>query len=203
MLFHGTTYSPRSEPWPGWLFYASTNFGPTSVFYRDFPEFTAYIARCQSILQAGEPDGDILLYFPIHDVWHSPAGMLAASLLPRDPTGETLQLIDSLAGPVAPRREAGVWAAHDGQRALLMVALHAPLIDSDAQQRALATLDQKFAALNLPDLRLLGGRLVLSILPDHLDLGMPGGGFILSSSNSIHSGVKPENYLAMIDEAQR
>jgi len=85
----------------------------------------------------------------------SPAGMLAASLLPRDPTGETLQLIDSLAGPVAPRREAGVWSAHDGKRALLMVALHAPLIDSDAQQRALATLDQKFAALNRPDLRLL------------------------------------------------
>lgn len=28
--------------------------------------------------------------------------------------------------------------------------------------------------------------------------GMPGGGFILSSSNSIHSGVKPENYLAML-----
>jgi uroporphyrinogen decarboxylase len=29
--------------------------------------------------------------------------------------------------------------------------------------------------------------------------GAPGGGFILSSSNSIHSGVKPENYLAMLD----
>jgi uroporphyrinogen decarboxylase len=28
--------------------------------------------------------------------------------------------------------------------------------------------------------------------------GMPGGGFILSSSNSIHSGVKPENYLALV-----
>ncbi len=28
--------------------------------------------------------------------------------------------------------------------------------------------------------------------------GMPGGGYILSSSNSIHSGVKPENYLAML-----
>jgi uroporphyrinogen decarboxylase len=28
--------------------------------------------------------------------------------------------------------------------------------------------------------------------------GMPGGGFILSSSNSIHSGVKPENYIAML-----
>jgi uroporphyrinogen decarboxylase len=28
--------------------------------------------------------------------------------------------------------------------------------------------------------------------------GAPGGGFILSSSNSIHSSVKPENYMAML-----
>lgn len=84
-----------------------------------------------------------------------PAGMLAASLLPRDPTGETLQLIDTLAGPVTPRREAGVWASRNGDRALLMVALRAPLIDSDAQQHALATLDRGFAALNRSELRLL------------------------------------------------
>ena len=31
-----------------------------------------------------------------------------------------------------------------------------------------------------------------------LRTGMPGGGFILSSSNSIHSAVKPENYAAMM-----
>ena len=85
----------------------------------------------------------------------APAGMLAASLLPRDPTGETLQLIDTLSGPVSPRREAGVWASRTGERALLMVALRAPLIDSDAQQRALATLDERFAALKRPELRLL------------------------------------------------
>jgi uroporphyrinogen decarboxylase len=29
--------------------------------------------------------------------------------------------------------------------------------------------------------------------------GMPGGGYICSSSNSIHSGVKPENYLALMN----
>ena len=33
--------------------------------------------------------------------------------------------------------------------------------------------------------------------------GGPGGGFILSSSNSIHSSVKPENYLAMVRAGQR
>lgn len=31
-----------------------------------------------------------------------------------------------------------------------------------------------------------------------LKQGMPGGGYILSSSNSIHSAVKPENYVAMM-----
>jgi uroporphyrinogen decarboxylase len=32
--------------------------------------------------------------------------------------------------------------------------------------------------------------------------GMPGGGYILSSSNSIHASVKPENYKAMMDTLQ-
>jgi len=31
----------------------------------------------------------------------------------------------------------------------------------------------------------------------------PGGGFLLSSSNSIHPGVKPEYYLAMLDTARQ
>jgi uroporphyrinogen decarboxylase len=31
----------------------------------------------------------------------------------------------------------------------------------------------------------------------------PGGGFILSSSNSVHPGVKPEYYLAMLDTARQ
>ncbi len=33
--------------------------------------------------------------------------------------------------------------------------------------------------------------------------GAPGGGFILSSSNSIHSAVKPENYVAMLQTLER
>ena len=27
------------------------------------------------MLQAGQPDNDILLYWPIHDTWHDPPGM--------------------------------------------------------------------------------------------------------------------------------
>jgi uroporphyrinogen decarboxylase len=35
-----------------------------------------------------------------------------------------------------------------------------------------------------------------------LRAGAPGGGFVLSSSNSIHSAVKPENYFAMLQTLQ-
>jgi uroporphyrinogen decarboxylase len=36
-----------------------------------------------------------------------------------------------------------------------------------------------------------------------LRIAAPGGGYILSSSNSIHSAVKPENYVAMLDTLQQ
>jgi uroporphyrinogen decarboxylase len=39
---------------------------------------------------------------------------------------------------------------------------------------------------------------VIDATKEALRKGMPGGGFILSSSNSIHSAVKPENYTAML-----
>lgn len=40
---------------------------------------------------------------------------------------------------------------------------------------------------------------VVTATKEALEQGMPGGGFILSSSNSIHSAVKPENYAAMVN----
>jgi hypothetical protein len=69
MFFHGIPYSPSDAPWPGWLFYASVNFGPNGGLWHDLPAFNAYVTRCQSILQGGRPDNDILLYFPVSDFW--------------------------------------------------------------------------------------------------------------------------------------
>ncbi len=40
---------------------------------------------------------------------------------------------------------------------------------------------------------------VVEATKEALRKGMPGGGYILSSSNSIHSSVKPENYVAMLE----
>jgi hypothetical protein len=75
VVYHGCCYSPDDAPWPGWLFYASTEMNPRNSIWRDAPALNAYISRCQSILQAGRPDNDILLYWPIHDLWHSAGGM--------------------------------------------------------------------------------------------------------------------------------
>lgn len=75
VLYHGTCYSPSDAPWPGWLFYASTQMNPRNAFWHDVPVLNGYIARCQALLQASKPDNDILLYWPIHDLWHDPEGM--------------------------------------------------------------------------------------------------------------------------------
>ena len=74
LVYHGTAYSPASVAWPGWQFYASTEFNPRSAFWRDLPAFNAYVTRVQTFMQAGQPDNDVLLYWPIWDNWHDAAG---------------------------------------------------------------------------------------------------------------------------------
>ena len=36
-----------------------------------------------------------------------------------------------------------------------------------------------------------------------IEAAAPGGGFVLTSSNSIHNGVRLENYMAMLETARR
>ena len=70
VFFHGTCYSPKDDPWPGWKFYASIDMSPTNSIWRDAPFMMKYIERCQSFLQLGEPDNDFLVYLPVRDMWH-------------------------------------------------------------------------------------------------------------------------------------
>jgi hypothetical protein len=69
IFYHGTTYSPPDAAWPGFLFYAAVEFDPTNSWWDDFPALNKYIERCQSFLQAGQPDNDVLVYAPFHDRW--------------------------------------------------------------------------------------------------------------------------------------
>lgn len=76
VFYHGTCYSPDEAGWPGWLFYASFEMNPRNSIWHDVPTLNAYVARCQSVLQSGQPDNDILLYWPIHDFWSQPGSKL-------------------------------------------------------------------------------------------------------------------------------
>lgn len=74
LFYHGTPFSPSDAEWPGWLFYAATDVTPTNPWWRDLPALNGYLTRSQSFLQEGRPDNDVLLYFPIYDLWAKDAG---------------------------------------------------------------------------------------------------------------------------------
>ncbi len=76
MFFHGTAYSPKDAKWPGWKFYASIDMSPTNSIWRDAPSFFDYITKCQSFLQMGTPDNDMLVYLPVYDIWQEQPGRL-------------------------------------------------------------------------------------------------------------------------------
>lgn len=80
VFYHGTCYSPDEAGWPGWLFYASYEMNPRNSIWRDVPALNAYVTRCQSVLQSGKSDNDILLYWPIHDFWSQPGNKLLPHL---------------------------------------------------------------------------------------------------------------------------
>ena len=79
------------------------------------------------------------------DLLASPAGLLVKSLLPRDPTGEMVQLLDQLNSGTRPQMVDGAWASRDGARALMLIQTRASGSDTDAQQRAMAAIRQAFA----------------------------------------------------------
>jgi hypothetical protein len=74
ICYHGTCFSPPNDSWPGRLFYASVELQPTSPFWPHFHALNEYVARCQSFLQGGKPDNDILVYYPIRDEWSAGRG---------------------------------------------------------------------------------------------------------------------------------
>ena len=80
------------------------------------------------------------------DLLASPAGLLAKSLLPRDPTGEMLQIVGQLGSGRPARTVDGVWSSRDGQRALLVAQTRAAGSDIDGQQRAIRAIQRAFNA---------------------------------------------------------
>jgi hypothetical protein len=76
IYYHGNAYSPADAPWPGWLFYAATQENTRNPLWKEFGWLNAYIARCQTLLQGGSADNDILVYWPVYDLWHDADGLV-------------------------------------------------------------------------------------------------------------------------------
>jgi predicted exporter len=75
----------------------------------------------------------------------SPAGMLLRRVLPNDPTGELLAIVERLEGQGRPVSKEGAWFSPDGARALLVVQTRATGYDIDAQHRAIGLIRGAFA----------------------------------------------------------
>lgn len=78
------------------------------------------------------------------DLLASPAGLIVKSLLPRDPTGEMVQLLGQLNGGSQPPLLDGAWASRDGARALMLMQTRAAGSDTDAQEQAMTAVRQAF-----------------------------------------------------------
>ncbi len=91
------------------------------------------------------------------DALSGDAGMTIKRLFARDPTGETLQLLEQFSGLSQPQSIDGAWASRDGKRALLLAFTRAAGSDTEAQSQAVDKARALFNALpgRSPDARLV------------------------------------------------
>ncbi|WP_194725129.1 MMPL family transporter [Noviherbaspirillum malthae] len=78
------------------------------------------------------------------DLLSSPAGMMIKQMVPRDPTGEIVQLFEQMNGSSRPVLQDGAWASRDGMRALLLAQTRASGSDTDGQAEAMRLLRAAF-----------------------------------------------------------
>ena len=93
------------------------------------------------------------------DLLASSAGVLVKPLVTRDPTGETVAVVEKMRPAQSPPMADGVWVSTNPQRALLVVRTRAAGSDTDAQAQAMAAIERAFEAARGAD---TSARLVMS-----------------------------------------
>jgi hypothetical protein len=66
VFWHAFTCSPAEDGLPGNEYFAGTHFDPQITWSKQAPAFVAYLNRCQSLLQLGHFDADVLYYYGNH-----------------------------------------------------------------------------------------------------------------------------------------
>jgi len=77
----------------------------------------------------------------------SPLGQIAQEYFLRDPTGESLQVVNQFTQVAQPQSLNGVWVSRDERRALLLAETRAQGSDTNAQQQAISIIRSEFAIL--------------------------------------------------------
>ncbi len=96
------------------------------------------------------------------DLLASPMGSLAQKVLPNDPGGELIGMLQRMEGEARPAMYGGVWVSGDGTRAMLLAQTRAPGSDLDAQEQAMGAIQLAFdrarqqAAAATAELRMTG-----------------------------------------------
>ena len=88
------------------------------------------------------------------DLLASSGWLLGKGLLPRDPTGEFMQLLDAMASGQRPQTVDGVWFSRDGQHALLLARTRAEGADTNGQSMAVEAIRSAFAMVSQPGMAL-------------------------------------------------
>ncbi|MCM2327409.1 MAG: MMPL family transporter [Lysobacter sp.] len=93
----------------------------------------------------------------------SPAGLLVKQMVARDPTGETVLLMERRQAGGGPRTRDGVWVSPEGDRALLIARTRASGADIDGQALAIVRVNEAFrAAQEKAGAAAAGARLLLT-----------------------------------------
>lgn len=80
------------------------------------------------------------------DLLSTPMSGMAQQVLPQDPSGELIHLLDGMEGQRHPLKQEEVWFSRDGQRAMLLVQTRGAGSDIDAQERAMHHIQSAFDA---------------------------------------------------------
>jgi predicted exporter len=87
------------------------------------------------------------------DLLGSPMGGMAQRVMPKDPSGELIHLLEQMQGQARPAMQDDVWFSRDGTRAMLLAHTKGAGNDIDAQERAVQAIRSAFetARGELPD----------------------------------------------------
>ena len=80
------------------------------------------------------------------DLLGTPMSSMAQRVLPNDPSGELIHLLEQLEGQAHPAMQDDVWFSRDGTRAMLLVQTRGSGSDIDAQERAMHHIQASFDA---------------------------------------------------------